>query len=81
MPVDGFAAQRDAARRARQEPGEDLEQRRLAAARLTHDGYELAGFDRDGDSRERPDLRAPFRRVGFLELGDDDQRRCHVKAI
>ena len=75
--VDGLAAQGDAARRALEEAGENLEEGGLAAARLSHDGDEFARFDLHGDAGEGLHLGAAARRVGLLEARDHDQGSTH----
>jgi hypothetical protein len=79
--VDGPPAQVHAAGGARQEAGQDLEERGLAAARLAHDRDELALGDVERDAAERAHERAALRAIGLLEVRDDDQRSCHEGSI
>ena len=73
-PVDGLAAQAHGARRARDEPGEDLHEGGLAAARLSDDGDELARGDVEGDAAERVNQRATSGDVGLFQIRYADER-------
>src|SRR5207244_8285381 len=52
-----FAGEKDFATARRLEPGDEVQQRRLAAPRWTHDRDELARVDRQVDSPQRSDGR------------------------
>ena len=69
----GLAGQMDRAGRRFEKAGNQLQQRRLAAAGRPDDGAELAGLD-----RERNALDAP--RAGAVTIGEIFDRDAHAAA-
>ncbi len=73
--VHGGAAYPHLARRRPGDAGDDVDERRLAAARLADDGHELAGLDLQIDPLERGEG------AGRAGVGFDDLAQVHQVSI
>ena len=71
--IDELIVHEDPAGVGNDEPGQQPEQRRLAAARGPEHGVELAGPDGDGDVLDSPDIAVPLPDIFHPHLGQPDE--------
>ena len=75
-PAERHAVERDASGVGGIEPGDEVEQRRFADARLTHDRDELARLERQRYAGEQP----PSAGHGLGDIRDGQKRRGLIHA-